>query len=83
MKSHMRLQDVGLPDKHRFPMRKYRMTREALQADSSIQDMIEAREVIVPSTDLRVSHACMRMPIPVPLKMLLTTPDDSSSGAAS
>ena len=47
MKSHMHLQDVGLPDKHRFPMRKYRMTREALQADASMQDMIEAREVIV------------------------------------
>ena len=48
MKSRMRLQDVGLPDKHRFPMRKYRMTREALQADSSMQDLIEAREVTVP-----------------------------------
>ncbi len=48
VKSHMRLQDVGLPDKHRFPMRKYRMTREALQADSSMQDLIEAREVTVP-----------------------------------
>ena len=48
MKSHMRWQDVGLPEKHRFPMRKYRMTREALQADSPMQDLIEAREVTVP-----------------------------------
>ena len=49
LKSHMRLQDVGLPDKHRFPMRKYRLTREALQADTSMQDIIETREVIIHS----------------------------------
>ena len=34
-----------MPEKHRFPMRKYRMTREALQADSSLQNLIEVREV--------------------------------------
>ena len=35
-----------MPEKHRFPMRKYRLTREALQADASVQHLIEVREVL-------------------------------------
>ena len=37
-----------MPEKHRFPMRKYRLTREALQADPSLQKFIEVREVMPP-----------------------------------
>jgi len=42
----MSAQEVDMPDKHRFPMRKYRLTREALQADPALQNMIEVREVM-------------------------------------
>ena len=38
-------QEVDMPEKHRFPMRKYRLTREALQADASVRNLIEVREV--------------------------------------
>ena len=37
-----------MPEKHRFPMRKYRLTREALQADPSLQQFIEVRVVMPP-----------------------------------
>ena len=39
-------QEVDMPEKHRFPMRKYRLTRETLQADPSVQSLIEVREVL-------------------------------------
>ena len=39
-----------MPEKHRFPMRKYRLTREALQADPSLDNLIEVREVLSPSS---------------------------------
>jgi len=42
----MSAQEVDMPEKHRFPMRKYRLTREALQADPALQHMIEVREVM-------------------------------------
>ena len=37
--------EVPLPDKHRFPMAKYALTRQALQADASLQGLLEIREV--------------------------------------
>lgn len=45
-RSALSVQEVDMPEKHRFPMRKYRLTREALQADPSVQHLIEVREVL-------------------------------------
>lgn len=37
--------EVPLDEKHRFPMTKYRLTRLALEADTSVQGLLEIREV--------------------------------------
>lgn len=47
-----------MPEKHRFPMLKYRLTREALQADPSLRHLLEVREVM--HTPLA---ACLERPI--------------------
>ena len=38
-----------MPEKHRFPMRKYRMTRQALQADPMLWNLLEVRQVALPA----------------------------------
>lgn len=42
---HSDTQLVSLPKKHRFPMAKYKLTRQALEEDTSLEGLIEIREV--------------------------------------
>ncbi len=45
---HSDKHEVPLDEQHRFPMSKYRLTRLALEADPSINGLIEIREVCIP-----------------------------------
>lgn len=42
---HSDKHEVPLDEKHRFPMSKYRLTRVALESDTSTKGLIEIREV--------------------------------------
>ena len=47
-----------MPEKHRFPMRKYRMTRQALQADPTLRNLLEVRQVALPAQSIHTKTPC-------------------------
>lgn len=47
-----------MPEKHRFPMRKYRMTRQALQADPMLRNRLEVRQVALPAQSIHIKTPC-------------------------
>jgi hypothetical protein len=47
-----------MPEKHRFPMRKYRMTRQALQAEPMLRDLLEVRQVGLPAQSINTKTPC-------------------------